>query len=286
MRSILILGLSLAMVAIPACGDDDSGAADDGRIDVVASFYPLAWVSEHVGGDAVRVRDLTPPGAEPHDFELGPDDVDHIQDADLVVVLGKGFQPAVEKAADGRDGTTLVVADALELTGDDPHVWLDPVQMGAVVAAVIEALVGVDPAHANGYRDRGAEVSEQLGLLDEDLAMGLAECARHDIVTAHEAFGWLADRYGLTQEAIAGISPEQEPDPKRLAELTDLVKAKGVTTIFTEELVSPKVAKTLARETGARTEVLSPLESKPGSGDYLSVMREDLAKLRKALDCK
>jgi zinc transport system substrate-binding protein len=268
-------------------------ADSDDRPDVVASFYPLAEAARQVGGDRVRVENLTPPGAEPHDLELTASQVADIQDADVVLVVGGGFQPAVEKAAAGRSGTVELLAALGPTAGDtdDPHVWLDPVLFIAVVDHVAAALTRAEPAQRPAFTAGAEAYKAQLAALDRDYRAGLSDCERREILTAHEAFGRLAGRYDLTQESIAGLSPETEPEPDRLAELADLVRRRGVTTIFTETLVSPRVADALARETGARTEVLDPLEglsrddARDGA-DYLSVMRDNLAKLRAALGCR
>ena len=260
---------------------------------MVASFYPLAEAARQVGGDLVRVENLTPPGAEPHDLELTASQVADIQDADVVLVLGEGFQPAVEKAAAGRRGTVELLRALGPAAGDtdDPHVWLDPMLFTAVVDHVADALGRTAPAQRPAFSAGADAFKAQLAALDRDYRAGLSDCARREILTAHEAFGRLAGRYGLAQESIAGFSPETEPEPDRLADLADLVRRRGVTTIFTETLVSPRVADALARETGARTEVLDPLEglSREDAGDgasYLSVMRENLVKLRAALGCR
>lgn len=268
-------------------------AESDDRPAVVASFYPLAEAARQVGGDRVRVQNLTPPGAEPHDLELTASQVADIQDAEVVLVLGEDFQPAVETAAAGRAGTVELLSALGPAAGDsdDPHVWLDPMLFAAVVDQVAGALGRAEPAQRAAFAAGAEAYKAQLATLDADYRTGLSDCARREILTAHEAFGRLADRYGLTQESIAGLSPETEPEPDRLAELADLVRDRGVTTIFTETLVSPRVADALARETGARTEVLDPLEglSRDDADDgatYLSVMRDNLAKLRVALGCR
>lgn len=260
---------------------------------MVASFYPLAEAARQVGGDQVRVENLTPPGAEPHDLELTASQVADIQDASVVLVLGRGFQPAVEKAAAGRPGTVELLPALGPVAGDteDPHVWLDPVLFATVVDHIAAALGRAEPEQQSAFSTGADRYKAQLADLDREYRAGLSDCARRGIVTAHEAFGRLTSRYGLTHEAIAGLSPETEPEPDRLARLADLVRRQGVTTIFTETLVSPEVAAALARETGARTDVLDPLEGvsrddlRQGT-TYLSVMRENLAKLRAALGCR
>jgi zinc transport system substrate-binding protein len=175
--------------------------------------------------------------------------------------------------------------------GTDPHVWLDPTLMAAIADEVGAALTRADPAGASVYQQNAAAYGAELEALHREFSDGLRDCDRRVIVTAHAAFGYLAARYGLMQEPIAGVSPEAEPDPRRLAELADLVKREGVTTILTEELVSPRVAETLAREAGVKTAVLNPLEGLTPEEltqgeDYASVMRQNLSTLRVALGCR
>jgi zinc transport system substrate-binding protein len=278
----VVLALSVTALGV---GEDPTSVA--------AGFSPLAEAAERIGGRHVAVTSLTPPGVEPHDLEITSDDVDAILDADLAVVMGDGFQPAVESSADDRDGPTLVVLDEIGRSGrrDDPHVWLDPDRYRAIVDAIAEALVDVDPKHRRSYRRSAARFDAQLAALDEEYQRGLATCASRTVVTAHDAFGWLADRYDLRVHGIAGVDPDREPDPDRIAELADLAARRGVTTIFTEELVSPRVARTLAREAGGlRTAVLDPIESlsderRAAGDDYVSVMQRNLRRLRAALRC-
>jgi zinc transport system substrate-binding protein len=277
----------LAAVAIASASCGASGPATGGPPTAVAAFFPLAATTRALGGPGLEVRDLTPPGVEPHDLELTTDDMDAILDARLVVLMGKGFQPAIESGADRRTGPTLRVLDRLHL-GDDPHVWLDPVAMRRVVGLTATALEHAIPARAAAVAPRAARLDAALVALDRDYRNGLRHCARHVIVTAHAAFGHLADRYGLQQHAIAGISPEQEPDPQRLATLSDLVRRDHLTTVFTERLVSPRVAATLAHDAHVRTAVLDPIESPAHSatfGGYLRSMRSNLVALRRALAC-
>lgn len=305
------------VVALAGCGGDDAGAGDDGKLRVVAGFYPLAEAAGLVGGDRVVVQNLTPAGSEPHDLELAPDQVEDLEDADLVITLGRGFQPAVEQVAGRRGGATLELLDVLPVPqgevadghadeedhaedggdehGDeegalDPHVWLDPALHAAAVEAIAEALTELDPDGAEVFAAGAAAFTAELEELDAEFQEALTGCERSTIVVSHEAFGWLTARYGLDQEGIAGLSPEAEPDPARLAALTDLVEAEGITTVFTEALVSPRVSETLAREAGVETAVLDPLEGLTdeqvaAGATYTSVMRENLATLTEALGC-
>jgi zinc transport system substrate-binding protein len=279
-RIVLLCAACALAGAVAGCGG--SGASEDGA--VVAAFYPLAYAASQVAPDA-EVVDLTPAGEEPHDLELSPRDVARIHDARLVVYAGGGFQPAVEDAVRGRSGPSLdVLAGArLLVDGDDadPHVWLDPRRYAEVARAIATALD--DPARAD-------PLARRLRELDAELARGLERCRRRTIVTSHAAFGYLADRYGLDQVALVGLAPELEPAPGTVARLADEVRATGATTVFTEPLVSPSLAETVAREAGVATAELDPLESltpsqEASGGDYFGVMRANLAALRTALGC-
>lgn len=261
---------------------------------VVASFYPLAFAAEQVGGEAVSVIDLTPPGVEPHDLELGAEDLEAIADADVVVLLGGGFQPAVEDAvAAEATGAVIDVMDGLgppRMDGPDgsvdPHVWLEPDLYGGVVAGIASALQDAGVDTSVGAPAFAAQLADLAVAFDR----GLAPCQGKLLVTTHAAFGYLAAAHGLRQEAIAGLSPESEPDPARLAALIALIREEGVRTVFTEALASPDVAQTLAAEAGAAFAVLDPLEGLAqdridAGEDYLSVMRDNLAVLQEGLGC-
>ncbi|MGH2932775.1 MAG: metal ABC transporter solute-binding protein, Zn/Mn family [Gaiellaceae bacterium] len=276
MRVVLILTAVLVLGA--GCGGGD-GAADD-RVSVAAAFYPLAYAAQAIGGDRVTVRNLTPPGAEPHDVELSARDVERIRAADIVLYLGSGFQPSVERAVDGADGKKLDLLGGLDLISGDPHVWLDPLRYAEQARRIGDALER--PAQAFVAR---------LGVLDADFKRGLARCDRKEIITSHAAFGYLADRYGLEQIALTGVAPEAEPTARDLEQIVREVERSGATTVFFETLVSPRLAETVAREAGAKTAVLNPLEGLTEEEldkgkNYFSVMRENLATLRKALGCR
>jgi len=287
MRLIVILILTFSVsIAVAGCGGADAGgggAAGGGMKQVVAAFYPLAFAAAEIGGAGVDVENLTPPGAEPHDLEVSPRDVADVRDADLVVLLGHGFQPQLEDAVgDGDDVVRLLDTPGLEVhSNNDPHVWLDPVRYAKVVDRIGQAL---------GEQSAADNLEKRLMDLDSEFRAVLANCERKEIVTSHEAFAYLAERYGLEQVAITGLSPEAEPEPGKLQDVVNLVRARGVTTIYFETLVSPRIAETVARETGAKTAVLNPIEGLTGeqaaSGeDYFSLMRMNLAALRAGLGC-
>lgn len=302
--STLLLGTALA-----GCG---AATSDDDRVQVLASFYPLQYVTEQIGGDLVNVTSLTPAGAEPHDLELSPAHARSVGDADLVVYLSD-FQPAVDDAIAAREPEHVVDAAAaadLESHGDDehaddehadetdeehaehdhgsldPHFWLDPTRLAAVAADVEAELAAVDPENADTYAERADELVASLTDLDTQLTDGLAQCTDRVVVTSHEAFGYLADRYGFELVGIAGIDPETEPSPARLREVSDVIEENGVSTIYLESLVSSKVTDTLAADLGVATAVLDPLEGLTDpETDYRSVMLTNLDVLRAGQGC-
>ncbi|HEX4816860.1 MAG TPA: metal ABC transporter substrate-binding protein [Nonomuraea sp.] len=285
------LVLTVGLLATGCSAADSADSAD--RPAVLASIYPLEWVTEQVAGDRVRVEGLTPPGAEPHDLELGTRQVASLSEADLIVYLD-GFQPALDDAiVQEASDSALDVSSAarlLPLAGTlDPHFWLDPLRLADVAEAIAGRLAKVDPNGTARYRAGAAQTRRTLEALDAELAEGLAGCAGTELVTSHEAFGYLADRYGMSQVGISGLSPDAEPAPRQVAEVSDLVRTNGVRTIYYETLVSPDVARTIARETGASTAVLDPIEGLTDTSrgeDYLAVMRSNLATLQEGQPCR
>lgn len=293
-------------VAVSACGAT-TGSSGDGP-QVVASFYPLAFVAERVAGDHANVSNLTQPGSEAHDLEPTAKQVGQVVDADMVLYM-HDFQPAVDAAIDQNAGGTVVEvsefvetiesheehehAEGEEREGHDhgstdPHFWLDPTNMMSITEAVADELATIDPDHADDYSANADDLIADLEQLDQDFADGLARCERTVFVTSHEAFGYLAHRYGLEQVGISGVDPESEPSPERLAEVHDVVTSEDVTTIFYERLVSPKVAETLASDLGVEAAVLDPIEGltdDTADEDYLSLMSANLSALREANGC-
>ncbi|WP_380285060.1 metal ABC transporter substrate-binding protein [Kitasatospora purpeofusca] len=293
-----------AALTLTACGGSAQGA--DGRLDVVASFYPMEYLASTIGGEHVKVTGLTAAGVEPHDLELTAKQVGRVQKADAIVYL-KGLQPTVDKAVTGSEAKYKIDATAAapledhhlpedHTEGDghdhhhdeaagDPHIWLDPARYAAVARSVGAGFAEADPAHADDYRRNTDELVGRLTALDQEFKDGLKDATTRTFVTSHAAFGYLAEAYGLTQVAINGVDPESEPTPARLADVQKAAKENGATTIFFETLVSPKLAETVAKDLGLRTAVLDPLEGvkDPAKDDYLTVMRQNLANLRTAL---
>ncbi|MFF2661542.1 metal ABC transporter substrate-binding protein [Kitasatospora sp. NPDC058032] len=306
-RSAIALGATAlaAALTLTACGDGGGARSADGKLNVVASFYPMEFLASTIGGEHVKVTGLTAAGVEPHDLELTAKQVGRVQKADAIVYL-KGLQPTVDKAvADSHakyriDATAAAPLEDHHLPEDhaegdghdhhdeaagDPHIWLDPTRYAAVARSVGDGFARADPAHAADYRRNTDELVGRLTTLDQEFKDGLKDTKTRTFVTSHAAFGYLAEAYGLTQVAINGVDPESEPTPARLADVQKAAKENGATTIFFETLVSPKLAETVAKDLGLRTAVLDPLEGvkDPAKDDYLTVMRQNLANLQTAL---
>jgi zinc transport system substrate-binding protein len=285
-RAVAQAALTSVMMSslLASCGSADAANA---KIQIAASFYPLAFVAERIGGNQAEVMNLTTPGAEPHDLELGFLETAHVAEADLVV-FERGFQPAVDETVDAvvEDAVVVDVAKTIAVRPDDPHFWLDPVLLADLGDEVAGALSEVDADHHDEYAARADQLRAELKALDETYLRALGQCDRSTVVVSHDAFGYL-DRYGLTFEAINGLSPDAEPTPADLARLHDLAVQTGVTTVFSETLASPKLAQTLAADLGVTTAVLDPIEgpSESSSDDYFDLMRANLAALRKANQC-
>jgi len=302
--------LSLAVAALTALGCERAPAPPAARARplVVASFFTLWDFTRQVAGDRAEVVSLVPPGVEPHDWEPTPQDVIQVRKARLFVYNGAGFEQAADRLLKEIAGsgplpvnTTAGIA-LLEAPGEarggrdkdharDPHVWLDPVLAGAQVDAITAGLIQADPEGRAGYAERAAAYKAKLAALHADFEAGLRECARRDVVTSHAAFAYLTRRYRLNQVPVLGIAPESEPSPADLARLVRFARQARVKYIFFETLVSPKLAETLAREVGAKTLVLNPVEGltkeeQAAGKDYLVLMRENLANLRTALECR
>ncbi len=308
--------VALGATALTACSGAGAAGSKDGKVGVTASFYPLQFLAEQIGKDHVKVDGLTKPGVEPHDLEITPKQTAQLGEADVVLYL-KSLQPAVDKAV-AQSGVKNIV-DAATLTelevhgsghehgaeeahaegeghdhghdegGKDPHIWLDPVKYAEIAKGVGAALEKADPDHAADYKKNTDELVGKLTALDTEFKDGLKNTASRTFITTHSAFGYLAERYGLDQEGISGVDPESEPSPARMKDLQAVAKKDNVTTVFFETLASDKTAKTLATDTGLKTDVLDPLEGITGTSqgaDYFEVMRSNLKNLQKALGAK
>jgi zinc transport system substrate-binding protein len=266
-------------------------SSSNGRVAVTASFYPMGEFARQVGGDRADVKILVKPGVEPHDYDPSPQDIVAVHRSKLLVYNGAGIEPWADKLAGelGGQGTTVVEA-AAGINDGDPHVWLDPVRAMSEVEAIKDGFIKADLAGEAVYEANAQAYQAKLAALNQEYAAGLANCRLHDIITSHAAFSYLAQRYHFQAHGLAGLSPDAEPSPQKLAEAAALVRSHNLKYIFFESLASPKLANTLAKETGATPLEFNPLEGLTGqeadSGqDYLSVMRHNLENLRIALDC-
>lgn len=285
----------ITALALSACGTTSASA----KPKVVASFYPLQYLAQRIAGDNAEITNLTAPGAEPHDLELTAQQTAKVGGAD-VVIYEAGLQPSVDQAVkngspkasvDAAKVVSLAAAPAsVEGTSDnkDPHFWQDPTLYSQVADSVEAALAKADPGHASTYSANLASLKADLAALDADITKGLANCAVKTLVVSHDAFEYFGRRYHLTIAPIAGLSPDAEPSAQHLQELSDLAKNAHITTIFSEKLASPKQSQTLAADLHIQTAVLDPLEGlEPGeSGDYLTLMRGNLAAIQKASSCQ
>jgi zinc transport system substrate-binding protein len=313
--------LSLVLSACSSATEDASpsqSASATGEVVIVhAAFYPLEFLAKTIGGDQIQVISLTVPGAEPHDMELTPVQVAELENTSLALYI-EGFMPAVDeaieasvpdRALDLSTTVTLLEGEAHSEEGHsdegghsddevatdddhghgayDPHIWLDPANMISMANAVSGRLIAIDPARSDLYSANTAALVAELEALDQEFTSGLANCEQKEIVTSHDAFGYLANAYGFEQHGIAGLSPDTEPSPARLVEISEMVIAEGITTIYYETLVSPAIAETVANETGATTAVLDPIEGLvEGSTDtFITVMQANLQALIKGQTC-
>jgi zinc transport system substrate-binding protein len=315
MRTLFLPFVTLSLIAmgvsLSSCAVSPQQNALPNQLSVTASFYPIAFIAERVGGENVHVTQITPRASEPHDYEPTPHDVVSIERGDIFLWNGYGVDAWAQKTAENlsRAGkTSLQVAEGLATLSFnhkdddhdhvdehnhtiDPHVWLDPTLMQTMTERVRDAFIQRDPAHADAYRASAEDLRQQLENVHQEYVTGLSSCAQKHIVTSHDAFGYMAHRYGLIVTSIAGISSEEEPSPARMAEIISVIHREKVSTVFFEALISPRLSEIIAQETGATTSMLNPIEgltdnNSAEKADYLSLMRSNLASLRTALSCK
>lgn len=306
LRAAVAVLATLGLGVLAGCSSGTAPTSSANRISVTAAFYPFQFVAERVGGALVDVTNLTSPGSEPHDLELTPKQVASLGEAGLVIYQS-GFQPAVDAAIitvppkRSVDTAAFLTLETLEeeghahVEGDDhdhgsldPHTWLDPKNMIAITEHVRDELTAAAPSGATTFAANAKILIADLTTLDTEYRTGLTGCTRTVFITSHEAFGYLAQRYGLQQVGIRGIEPDTEPTAARIAQVQAIARTNKVTTIFFETLVSPAVAQSVAGDLGLTTAVLDPLEgltAQSQGGDYLEVMRSNLAALEKANGC-
>lgn len=297
-----LLAPTLAVSILAGCGANaaDPPFTGSGKLQICASFYVMADFTQKLAGDRAEVFCLAS-GGEPHDWEPTPRDLTALEQADILVLNGGGLEHWAEDVLPTLQNAelTVVTTRSDEWTqwqrdgsdhsnSDDPHYWLDPLKAKSQLAAIAETLIQRDPDGAEVYRQNLGTALAEADLLNQEYEGALGGLSRREIVVSHAAFGHLCARYKLEQIAVQGLSPEGEPDPAQMAKVIRQVAECGATVIFFEEQASPKVAETIARETGATTAVLDPLEllsaERIAAGeDYFSVMRQNLTELEAAL---
>jgi zinc transport system substrate-binding protein len=263
------------------------------EVSVVTSFYPLYFFASEIGGDKIRVKNVTPAGSEPHDYEPTARDMAEIQESQLLILNGNGLEAWAQKIRGEVEESGVKVIEAGEgwFEKNDPHIWLSPELAKKQAETILAGLVQIDPENATYYQERGKRLSEEIERVQTEFRQGLAHCNKREIVTSHEAFAYLAREFGLTQVSIAGLSPDEEPSTKQMAEAARFAQEKKIKFIFFESITSPKLSETIAEEIGAKTLVLDPIEGISESDreqgkNYLTVMRENLANLQIALECQ
>jgi zinc transport system substrate-binding protein len=281
------LAAAVVLAALGAAGCARPAVGDGGRLLVVATFATLGQFAARVGGERVVVRTLVPPGAPPHDYEPTPRDVAALERAAVVVYLGGGFEPYLDRLLPALP-SSVVRVDAGEHAAarfHDPHIWLDPVLAVGLVEAIRQGLTRADPAGRARYAAGAAALRRELEAVRRRYAEVLARCRRREFVTAHAAFGYLAARFGLREVPIAGVAPQGEVSPARLGEIVAFIRRSGATVVFTEPGGASRAAEVVAHEAGVRLDVLDPLEGQTGRS-YFVVMDDNLRRLAEGLDCR
>jgi zinc transport system substrate-binding protein len=298
------LGAALIVTAMSLSSCSSSEEKSSSQLKVVSNFYPIKYLVDVIGGDLVSNTSLTPDGAEPHDLTLDAKSIVLMNESDAVFYIGASFQPDVDAAVAtlprGVEAVDLALSPGVTILdapadlgkesldgGKDPHIWLMPTNMIAMGEKVAFTLSELAPENSEQFNSNFATLKASLSSLDLDLRDSLATCEKKILVTSHAAFQYLADAYGLKQLAITGISPDDQPDGKLLAEIADAAKGAGVTTVFFEDVLPADLSEAVAKAIGASTSLLSALEFTPeGSNDYLSMMRENLKNIQAGLNCR
>lgn len=304
-KSLIIIAL---LVFAAGCVREDTAKSD--KISIITTLYPLYEFSKTVGGDKADVLLLLPPGTEPHTYDPKPSDIIKIANADIFVYIGEHMEPWAEDILKGIDNQNIIVIDSskdISMIGHeeeiheheeemhehgehDPHIWLDFENDKQIITAITNALASKDPKHAEFYSNNAATYITRLNALDKKFREGLSDC-RHDafITGGHSAFSYLAHKYGLEQISVFGLSPDAEPSPKKVAEIIEIAKEKGLHYIFFEEIVNPKTAEVIADEIGAQTLVINPAASlnkkQMQEETFISIMEKNLESLRIGLGC-
>lgn len=270
----------------------DSISSNNTNLKIFASFYPIYDFVKKIGKDRVDVSTIVPANIEPHDFEPTARQIIELQKADVIFINGAGFESWINKI-----GNAIVVDLSKDLpienigSTPDPHVWLDPNLVKTYSKTIFEKLISLDPQNTDYYTNNFNEFNNKLELLNSDINTNLTNCALNDFIAFHDAFGYFAKRYGLTQHSISGSSPEADINPQRIADAIKLAEQLGVNIIFSEDNIEPRLSNTIANEIGGKVMILSPIEmvtqeEQTLGKDYFSKMYDNLENLKIALRCE
>lgn len=292
MKRIIIILILIASLAPGCIGQPRTSE----KINVVTTFYPLYEFSKRIGGEKAEISMLVPAGVEPHDWEPGPQDIIKIESAQIFVYNGAGLELYVDKMLKNIESQKLISvnsSEGIELLKEggvtDPHVWLDPVLAKHQVEAIEKAFIKADSTNSDYYTANAQALMQDLDTLDAYVSKELAPAKKKVFISSHNAFSYFANRHGLKQIAIAGFSPDAEPSAAQIAEIIKLAQENNAKYIFFETLVSPKLSEVVAKEAGAQTLVLNPIEgltddqTKRGE-NYFTLMRENVRNLKLALE--
>ncbi|MCR5079592.1 MAG: zinc ABC transporter substrate-binding protein [Bacilli bacterium] len=286
MKKKLLFPFFLALASLCSCGGNPASSNT-----IFVSFYPLEDFASKIAKGKFEIENITPVGMEPHDYEPSAKLIGRMSEGKGFLANGLEMEHYLSSLPSSLLDKTLVCSKGVTTIKNDngivdPHIWLDPSRAKIMADNIKDFLISIDRDGASFYQDNYADIASKFDTLDAEIKEAVKTFKRKTVVVSHAAFGYLCDAYGLTQKAIHGLEPSEEPTAATMAEIIDAVKKEGITTIFAEEMVSPEIANKIAQETGAKVEVLSPIEGLEeedvGKEDYFSIMRDNLAKLKEA----
>ena len=267
-------------------------ASNNTNLKIFSSFYPIYDFVKKIGKDRADVSTIVPAGIEPHDFEPTAKQIIELQKADVIFINGAGFESWINKM-----GNATIVDLSKDLPVEnlgsmpDPHIWLDPILVKTYSKTILEKLISLDPQNTDYYTNNFNEFNNKLELLNLDISKNLTICDLKDFIAFHDAFGYFAKRYELTQHSISGSSPEADINPQRIADAIKLAEQLGVNIIFSEDNIEPRLSNTIANEVGGKVLILSTIEmitqeDQALNKDYFSKMYDNLDNLKIALRCE
>jgi zinc transport system substrate-binding protein len=292
---LIIVAVSTIIIFLQA---PSTPPGTSGKLQVIASFFPMYDFARNVGGVNVEASILVPPGVEVHDWEPNTDDVQKVLSADIFVYSGLGVEPWIDSVKDAAGSSQVVFIDAsvgldAELLtyaegGTDPHIWLDPVIAKHQVERILEGFKQVDPENADYYETNAKQYQDKLDVLDAEIRDTLAVYARREFISFHEAFSYFAKRYNLVQTYLLPRGQE-EPSPQDVALVIETAKSKNITVVYAEPLSDPSLAEEVASQIpNGRVLILDPVEEVPvadieAGKDYLSIMNQNVKNLEEGL---